>query len=656
MPAREERTFVTMADGVRLAASLWLPDGDGPWPALLEARPYRKDDVTAAQRQTYRRLVDEGGYAVCRVDVRGTGSSEGFAETEYSAREHRDLVEVIAWLADRAWCTGSVGMWGKSYSGFNAFQLAMEQPPALKAICSIYASDSRYTDDVHYGGGIRRMLDFLDYPMSMVAMNALPPVPGVFGEGWHEEWGRRVSELVPWELRWFEEQDLSDYWRHGSVRGREDRVRVPTMIIAGQADGYHNVVFRALERIDAPVSVLFGPWSHLSPDAAFPGPRVDHVPLMIRWWDRWLRGEPNGVDAEPPLTVFMRRPTPPQADLDTHAGEWRAEPSWPPERLRERSMRLTDAGRAGSGEVLDGGRADRLTVRGDVGVTASIWCADALPWGLPWDQRRDEAFSLGYAFEPLDEEVEVLGHPRVELVVASSTPVAFAAVNLCDVFPDGTSQLVARGLLNLTHRHGHEDVRPLEPGRAERVEIELEATAWIFERGHRIRLDVAGSAFASSWPPPQAGTLTVEREGSRLLLPVLEGPPVADPPSLPPGEGHAEALDADVVWRVEEDLLAHETRVVVGYGDGETLEDGTRVDARSRGAVGVSTDDPGRAWARGTYRYELSWPEATVRAEARGELRSDATTWSLSIELDVSEDGEVRWQRRWDRTIPRHLQ
>src|SRR3712207_3543833 len=173
-----------MSDGAHLAATLYLPDGARPQPAILEALPYRKDDVTAYGTPEYRRLRDEGGFAVCRVDVRGTGSSDGLAVDEYPPQEQRDMCEVIAWLAAQSWCSGRVGMYGTSYSGFNSIQVAMERPPALAAICTIFSTDDRYTDDVHYGGGIRRALDLVDYPLYMVAMNALPPVPRLFGEGW----------------------------------------------------------------------------------------------------------------------------------------------------------------------------------------------------------------------------------------------------------------------------------------------------------------------------------------------------------------------------------------------------------------------------------------------------------------------------------------
>ena len=237
-----------MADGVRLAATLYLPDGDGPWPALLEALPYRKDDVTASYRPEYLRLA-EAGYVMCRVDVRGTGSSEGVAEDEYPAVERTDLSTVIDWLATREWSTGAVGMYGTSYSGFNAIQLAIEGPPALKAVIPIFATDDRFGDDVHYFGGALKQLDLVDYPTYMIAMNALPPVPSIYGEGWREEWERRVAANEPWILTWLEHQRWDDYWRFGSLRPDYGRIRIPTMIIAGWADGYRNNTFRTFERL-----------------------------------------------------------------------------------------------------------------------------------------------------------------------------------------------------------------------------------------------------------------------------------------------------------------------------------------------------------------------------------------------------------------------
>ena len=171
-----------MPDGVELSATLFYPDdGDGPWPALLEALPYRKDDATSSARDYYGSLAD-AGYVMCWLDVRGTGSSGGIATDEYTAAERGDLVRVIDWLATQRWSLGTVGMFGTSYGGFNSLQVALERPASLKSIVPIFASDDRYADDVHYYGGALKQLDVVDYSTYMVAMNALPPVPALWGE------------------------------------------------------------------------------------------------------------------------------------------------------------------------------------------------------------------------------------------------------------------------------------------------------------------------------------------------------------------------------------------------------------------------------------------------------------------------------------------
>src|SRR5215213_5462528 len=226
---------------------------------------------------------------------------------------------------------------------FNSLQVGAERPPALKAVIAIYASDDRYTDDVHYTGGAVKLLDLVDYPLYMVALNALPPVPAIAGVDWRERWRERVEGLEPWLLRWLEEQVDGPYWRQGSLRPGYEQIACPTMLVAGWADGYRNATFRLLEQLEAPVRLLFGPWSHMATDISLPGPRIDLVPEMVRWWDRWLRGERNGVDEGPPVTVFVRHPTRPAPDLDEHLGVWRDEPAWPPARATTRTLRLGEA-------------------------------------------------------------------------------------------------------------------------------------------------------------------------------------------------------------------------------------------------------------------------------------------------------------------------
>jgi hypothetical protein len=642
--------WLTMSDGIRLAARLWLP-GERPAPALLEALPYRMDDLTASYAADYERLCEEGGFAVCRVDIRGTGSSEGVAEDEYTPAEHSDLCEVIAWLARQEWSNGRVGMFGTSWSGFNSIQLATLRPPELRAIVPIYATDDRYTDDVHYMGGAVKAADLVDWVLYMVASNALPPVPALAGEDWREQWKARLEQTTPWLLRWLEEQTDGPYWRHGSLRPDYERVACPTMIVAGWADGYRNNTFRTFAALRCPKRLLVGPWSHMSPAASLPGPRVDLVSELIRWFARWLRDERNGIDEEPPIVVFARRSTRPAPDLARVRGEWRAEPVWPPERLVERVLRPPGAGQ------------DTIEVRGDTGVRAWNSCAGRLPWGLPDDQRTDDALSLTYDWDPLSADLEIMGYPTLRLTVTSPVPVPYLSARLCDVFPDGVSALVTRGVLVLTHRESHAHPTPFPVGVPTPIEIELEATSWTLETGHRLRLALAGADWPNVWPPPAGGLLVVDRASVALTLPVLEGPQVLSAPTLPspPAEDaqlHGSVKAEPITWRLEHDVLGGETRAVTAYGSAYDGLFGASCEERYDGTVGVSTADPALAWAKGRAAYRVTWPEADVQTEALLDMRSDAQSYHVTVELVAEElagAGIGRFERRWERTIPRRL-
>jgi uncharacterized protein len=656
----EIREHVEMEDGVRLAISRFEPvDGRGPWPVILEALPYRKDDLTASYRAEYGRLVDEGHYTVVRADVRGTGSSEGIATDEYPPQEQRDLVRLTAWCAAQPWSTGRVGMYGTSYSGFNSLQVAAERPPALGAICAIYSSDDRYTDDVHYAGGVLRAIDLVDYVVYMVAMNGLPPVPAVFGAGWRDEWRRRVDGTEPWLLRWLAEQTDGPYWRQGSLRLDSrpgtitgyDRITCATMIVAGWADGYRNNTLRTFAALECEKRLLLGPWSHMATATSLPGPHIDLVPEMIEFFDRSLRDDAaSPVPSKPPITVFVRHATRPEPDLAEHAGEWRHEATWPAARATTRVL------------AVDGDGADPIPVRGDVGANAWISCAASLPWGQPSDQRSDDAWSRCYDW-PVTDTFEILGHCELQARVTSSTPVAFLSVKLCDVFPDGTSALVTRGMLNLTHRESSVHPEPVVPGVAVDVVVELEATSWVFEPGHRVRLALAGTDWPNAWPPPEPLTLHVDRSTLRFALPEL--PPPVEPLPVPafvapqPGSWHAgdaSGPQPDMTWRFAHDVLERRTEASVQHGSRYEGELGAVVSEQYEGTVRVSTVDPGDAGAVATSRFEIEWPEARCASEVRLRFRSDAHSYHVEVELDVDDGDEPFARRRWKRDIPRNLQ
>jgi putative CocE/NonD family hydrolase len=654
---RREVVAIPMTDGVELSATLFFPDGDGPWPAVMEALPYRKDDLTAIYRPGYAELAD-AGYVVCWVDVRGTGSSGGLATDEYSEAERRDLVAVVDWLATRAWSAGTVGMFGTSYGGFTSLQVALERPPALKAIVPIFASDDRYGDDVHHFGGVLKQLDVVDYPTYMIAMNALPPVPQIWGEGWREEWDRRVEELEPWVLPWIEHQRRDSYWRWGSARESIEDIEAATMIVGGWADGYTNIAFRSFPRFRAPVRLLIGPWAHAATETSVPGPNIRLTPELVRWFDRWLKGIDNGVDREPPIVVFAQRSTLPDPLRRQVRGTWRSEPGWPPARSVPTELALA---KADPGGLASADGPDQLAIRGDVGATAWISCAGVMPWVQPDDQRPDEERSLTYTWEPLERELEILGHPRLQVRVASAVPVAYLSAKVCDVFPDGSSSLVVRGLLNLTHRHGPEHPTPLTPGAVEEIELELEACSWTFEEGHRIRLDLAAADWPNAWAPPEPGVLSIDRHSGVLHLPVLEGvAPITETPALVPSEVSQRDPNEQGErgwWRRTIEEVEGELRAETGYGgDYPGGEQAPSFRERYEGVVGVSTADPGHAFADGQAEFEIRYPEATVRSFARLRVESDRDTYRIAIDLVVDDDGHERHRRRWERTVPRDLQ
>src|ERR1700731_957635 len=184
-----EHMSIPLKDGTTLAARIWLPEDaeQNPVPAILEYLPYRKRDGTYERDALTHPYLAGHGYAGVRVDIRGTGESDGLLSDEYSLQEQDDALEVIEWLAAQTWCSGAVGMMGISWGGFNALQVAARRPPALKAIVTICSTDDRYRDDVHYMGGTKLNAGF-SWAAFLFGTMCRPPDPVLVGERWREMW------------------------------------------------------------------------------------------------------------------------------------------------------------------------------------------------------------------------------------------------------------------------------------------------------------------------------------------------------------------------------------------------------------------------------------------------------------------------------------
>ncbi len=633
-----------MPDGVELAATVYRPDPAlGPQPCLIEVLPYRKDDIYTSAEGEYLCLRDQYGYAVCRIDARGTGSSGGRATDEYPESERGDLAVAMKWLAGQDWCTGDLGMYGTSYSGCAALLLACERPLELKAIIAIQGSDDVYTDDVHYRGGALQLVDLVDYPSYMTTSNVLPPVPAIWGEGWRAEWQARLAEHEPWVLTWLRAQRDSPYWRRQAARSDFGRIVCPTMVVAGWADGYRNGTFRLLEALrknGVPHKLLAGPWAHGALDSTRPGPRIDEVAEAVRWWDRWLRGIENGVDdgmnGSPSVTAFIRTSTVPAPDLDTHEGFWVRE-QWRCPRVRTEVLQLE-------------GRPP-YAVNAAVGVDAWIDCAGTMPWGQSGDLRHDDAASMTWDVDAAERTL--MGHPVARLRVSADQPVAYLSVKLNDVFPDGTSALVTRGLLNLTHRDGHADPVALVPGEIYEVDVELDACAYRFDPGHQVRLSIAGTDWPNNAAPPARLTLTVH--GGELRLPLFEGEsPFSTPVVAPAPDSGGEAHLDDALWQIERDVLKREVRARLDYGSEFAGGHASRIIEHNGGIVAIDTR---------TFRqtvdvesvYELRFPEATARVVSTFSLVADVDCYTVEIDVVASEGNEIVSRRAWREKLTRDL-
>ncbi len=659
-----EHFIIPMSDGVHLAGRRWQPVGAdfAPVPAILEYIPYRKRDFTAVRDGMSHPYVAGHGYATVRVDLRGSGDSEGVLTDEYLPQELDDGLEVLSWIAAQPWCDGRVGVIGKSWGGFNGLQLAALQPPELGAVVTVCSSDDRYADDVHFMGGCL-LSDNLSWASSMFAATSLPPDPALVGERWRELWHQRLTGSGLWLETWLEHQHRDEYWQHGSVCEDYSAIRTPVMAVSGWADGYSNSVFRLLEHLDVPRMGLVGPWSHRYPHLGVPGPAIGFLQECVRWWDRWLKGIENGVEDEPMLRAWMQDPIAPDIDVRMRPGRWVGEAQWPSPHTEHRELGLGDAGLFVLDQAPSDARERRISSPLSLGLYAGKWCSFSATPDLPVDQREEDGGSMNLDTAVLDEPIEILGAPVVELEIAVDQPVAMVAVRLSERLPEGRISRVTYGLLNLTHHQSHEHPVELTPGERIRVRVQFNDVAHHFAAGHQIRLQISTSYWPVAWPAPRPARITLYPEASRLVLPVRR-PRVEDDlvHVLEPAEGtlppSATVLtERDYGWRVVRDLTTSETALEVRKDEGEVrLDDiGLVMASATDERYSFVDDDPSsargevtavRRFSRGT--WEIETRTHTVLTCTPDEFRIRATLDAFEGESRVAAES-------WDRRVPRRL-
>jgi putative CocE/NonD family hydrolase len=653
-----KEAWIALPDGVRLAADLYLPTGAKPrqkFPVLLEYLPYRKTEARGRNWPLYSYFVARG-YIVARVDIRGTGNSEGtLVPYEYSDIELDDGEQVIGWLSKQSWSTGAVGMFGISWGGFNSIQMAGRHPPALKAFVAVDATDDLYQEDVHYIDGVMHVDS---WEMSQDLDNSRPGAPGYVMD---EKYFRERFDMPPWMLTWKREQRDGPFWDRASWRDREPQITVPGYHIGGWYDGYRDVIPRMLQHAGGPVKALIGPWNHTFPNEPYPKPGMEWRFEAVRWFDQWLKGIDTGILREPKFAVYARDWHPPGPRLDYAPGHWRWEDGWPIARGVERVLHLRDDHTLGDADAQSA--THRLRYAAGTGVEAG---GPVMWWGdVAHDQRPTDAFSLVYDSAPLEAPLEILGLPHALLKVSADAPRANWFARISDVAPDGTVTQVAGAGFNGTHRRSAREPELLEPGAEFPLDIEMHFTSWVFPKGHRIRVAVNNAMWPMMWPSPHPMTTTLAiggADGSRVVLPVIAAADRPAPRFLPPADSpHLagfEDLDTGTasgygeISEVRRNPQTGEATVIATNESSSRYPWGTE-HFKERIEHATSDAHPELTSMTGIHSTDVDLPGRKLRWESKSVFRSDAAGYSYEYERRVFENGRLLRERRWTQRFPR---
>jgi uncharacterized protein len=620
--AVERNILVPLPDGVELAADLYLPSGSGRHPVLVSYYPYHKDDVIGAAYEYANRYFAENGYATLLVDFRGLGGSSGVARPAMDHSEGADGAAIVEWAARRPWCDGNVGMWGLSYGGITSLATAAMRPPSLKAIAPMMATDDIYHHWFYPGGCPNLMGVYGVWGPMMLAFQLMPPMFHDHGGRWEDVWEHRLEHARPYLLDWPEHRHFDDYWRARVIDS--SAITVPTFLIGGWRDIFPEAMVDVYRKIGADRQLLMGPWLHTQPDQS-PFDAVEHLPAMLQWWDRWLRG--TAAAPPSPAVIFVQ------------GSGWHGADHWPPPGTVTTTWYPAATGELQAGEPAPPG-AMRYEGHPAVGTAATLFDPLGLGIGLPLDQAADDAASATFTTAPLVDSITITGSAEAVLDVSiEQGEEVHLVAKLCDVGPDGRSGLITTGWLRMTEAGEHR--------------VRLWATAYRVPAGHRLRLSVACSDFPRIWPTAVTPTIAIRcggAEGSRLVVPTID-PQALESASVPAPAAHVARaplnLDFEPRWRIVRDPARRTVAVETGVrsvvatpsGDGRVELD----------HLGVATLDPARPGdtavvARTTVRTQTpSGASVDVSAHAR------ATRRSLTLSGLVTVDGGERFRRVWRR-------
>jgi len=564
----DKNVMVPMRDGVRLATDVYRLEGAPPEPVLLARTPYDKEHIIAASNAFDILRAVQAGYVVVIQDVRGRFASEGEFNPQF--QEGRDGVDTIAWTVAQPWSRGIVGTFGGSYLGCTQWLAAREQPQALRVMAPMVTPSDMYEGESYQGGA--NVFHSLRWAVSI----SRDEIPRRVARGWVPPEGGAdldvntvlahlplndhplLHDLVPFWGDWLAHPTADAYWRTISPCAGYEQINAPALNISGWYDIFLWGTFQNYQgmrqRGGTPHArqnqcLVIGPWSYSNFTGSFPEREfgtagsldaLDLTGLQLRWFDRWLREVDNGIEQEPPVTLFVM-------GID----RWRAEADWPLPDTQYRPYYLHSTGQAntlhGDGSLSvesPGNEVSDVYLFNPLRPVPTVGGQVILPGGNaigPRDQctveLRDDV--LVYSTLVLDRPVEVIGPIELRLFVASSARDTDFTGKLVDVYPDGRAMILTEGILRARYRTSMTEPELLEPDAIYELRLDLWATANVFLPGHHIRLEVASSNFprfarnsntggeiaseaASRYRPVINRIFHDAAHPSRLILPIIE--------------------------------------------------------------------------------------------------------------------------------------
>ena len=650
----DENLGIILSDGCRLSARTWIPENahEFPVPAILEYLPYRKRDGTIARDELTHPYFAKRGYASIRVDIRGNGDSQGIMLDEYTSQELNDAVEVINWLAKQPWCSGTVGMMGISWGGFNSLQVAALQPKPLKAVITLCSTVDRYADDIHYKGGCL-LNENLGWGSTMWAYSSRPPDPALVGQAWRKMWQERLEAEPFLPIGWLKHQRRDNYWKHGSVCEDFSKIKAATLAIGGWGDGYKNTVSHLVENLSCPVKGIVGPWIHKYPHFAVPGPRIDFLHEALRWWDRWLKNEKTNVENDPAYTVYLMDGVEPKSSYDYRKGQWVSFDQWPAQ-LPIKTLNLNkDCGLRKQKENVRKIISSPQTCGLDGGEYCAIWLGP----DLPGDQRIDDVNSATFTTEELTKQIDIVGAPRVKLKLRPTTSTAQISVRLNHIHPTGTSTRITYGVFNLGYVDGFDNPRKLRKGETISIEFNLDQIAYSVSKGHKIRLSISNAYWPLLWPTPEKGAIEVI--AGSIDIPFIKDGLYNFRQFLPE--------KADAPWKTKTIRKPTNTRKVIrnigsdevtveiidDFGSVRDLTHDLEIGSIAREWWTIQPDDPLSANGRTHWTEERSRGEWKTRTETFATMRSDAENFYIHAKLEAYENEKLFFEKEISETINR---